>query len=92
MFYLCLQLGAGLIGLAASTMLVPQNGDIGSQFFAAMLGTAALFGVPKLAHFSDLSLAMQALGWLGVAVVCGLLVGLIELNRRSQRGIVQTAG
>jgi hypothetical protein len=80
-FAVTLQLAAAMLGLLAGALFVPGARDVGSQFFAAVLSSGILLGLPRAAHLTDLAALTAA--WLGVATLAVIVTWLIEINRRS---------
>lgn len=88
-YAICLMIAAGFIGLMFGTIFIPENGEVGMQFFSGMAAIISLFGLPKVLKFSNLNLMSKSLCWLCIAGVCFLIIMLIEQLRKKGYGHVR---
>lgn len=84
--FIAIQVFSALVGLMASTLLVPQHSDTGSQFIAAILAISTVVMAPRIGGLSNSSRLSQVLVWVGGAVGLGFGIYLIEIRRRRHYG------
>jgi hypothetical protein len=86
MFYIVLQLFAASAGHLAGSLLVPAQGETGSQFFAALLASGLVLLFPKAAHIADVPYSRQLGYWVAGAIVLAGCTYTVELTRRRSYG------
>lgn len=84
--FVALQSFCSMAGLLASTILVPAQGEVGSQFFSAAIAMGVLTLFLKYARLGTTSLAAQHLCWLVASLILFTFVYITEKIRRSNYG------
>ncbi len=79
--YLSVQFAAVCLGLLVSSLLVPQDGDIGSQFLAGVLASLSLYIIPKITNLPDMALPQRDSTWAVVGFMALLVIILVEHER-----------
>ena len=86
LYFVSLQIFSSGCGLLSSTLLVPGDGEVGSQFFTAVLALSGIVAVLKFADIADVSDFSQSLRWLLSSIAAYIGLFIIEKFRRSYYG------
>jgi len=81
LLYIAFQTAGTGLGLLASTIFVPQAGELAMQLFAALAPTIALSGILHYGRLASLPPLWQAGAWLAIGAGCMALILLIEIIR-----------
>lgn len=82
LYFVCIVLAGISFGLVASTIFVPEDGNVGAQFFAAVAAVAGLFYAPKWLRFEDFPIHTQAYAWVAIGLLGLVGTYIIEFLRR----------
>lgn len=84
--FVCILIASSLFGLLSSSIFVPENGEIGAQFFTAIFALTGILAFSKILSIPKSSFIISALNWIIFAIVCYFLIILIEGKRSKKNG------
>lgn len=88
-YMISLAIAAGFLGLMYGTILMPESGEVGTQFFTGIAAIVSLLALPKVLKFSSQGTLAKSVIWLCISGMCFLVIMIVEELRKKGYGHVE---